>query len=59
MKHNKVSTNKRKKMVVEQEQGLGLVGDEDEVCGVQFVDYLDYLRKWGMETVAEQVPFLG
>ena len=48
-----------KKMVVEQEHGLGLVGGEDEVCGVQFVDYLDYLMEWGMETVAEQVPFLG
>jgi len=47
------------KMVVEQEHGLGLVGGEDEVCGVQFVDYLDYLMEWGLETVAEQVPFLG
>ncbi len=48
-----------KKMVVEQEKELGYVGGEDEVCGVQFVDYLDYLRKWGMETVAEQGSFLG
>jgi len=46
-------------MVVEQKQGLGLVGDVDEVCGVQFVDYLDYLMEWGLETVAEQGPFLG
>jgi hypothetical protein len=46
-----------KKMVVEQEHGL--VGGEDEVCGVQFVDYLNYLMEWGMETVAEQGPFLG
>jgi len=48
-----------KKMVVEQEHGLGLVGGEDEVCGVQFVDYLDYLMEWGMKLVVEQVPFLG
>jgi len=34
-----------KKMVVEQGHGLGLVGGEDEVCGVQFVDYLDYLME--------------
>jgi len=29
-------------MVVEQEQGLGLVGGEDEVCCVQCVVDLDY-----------------
>jgi len=29
-------------MVVEQEQGLGLMADEDEVCGVQCVVDLDY-----------------
>jgi hypothetical protein len=46
-------------MAVEQEHGLGLVGDEDEVCGVQCVVDLDYCMEWGMETVAEQGPFLG
>jgi hypothetical protein len=39
--------------VVEQEHGLGLVGGEDEVCGVQCVDYLDYLMESGTEMVAE------
>ena len=42
----------------ELEQGLGQVGDKDEVC-VQCVDDLGYQMEQGMETVAEQGPLLG